>query len=86
MPRPGWAETGALENPCFDSTTKTSCPRRCEGCHSNCPEWKAYEVKRDEMYAKRKVKYEARAIIEDTTNRIITKNLKKKQSLRRIKR
>lgn len=86
MPRPSWTGTGVLENPCYDRKTQTSCPWRCEGCHITCPEWKAYLVKRDEMYKQRKIKYEARSIVEDANSRIITKNLKKKQSLRRIKR
>ena len=86
MSKPNWTGTGVLENPCYDRKTETSCPRRCEGCQINCPEWKAYLVKRDEMYKNRQIKYEARSVVEEQRNQLATKSLKKKQSLRRIHR
>lgn len=42
-----------IKPPCFDSVTKTDCPRRCVGCAETCPDWAEYIKKRDDVYEKR---------------------------------
>ena len=37
-----------LPNPCH------GCTERFSGCAISCPKWKAYTIKRDEIYQKRK--------------------------------
>lgn len=39
-----------MNNPCFNSKTKTDCPRRCVGCASACPDWAEYTQKRNDQY------------------------------------
>lgn len=39
-----------MKNPCYDETTKTSCPKRCAGCSINCEEWAKYTEERSERY------------------------------------
>lgn len=43
-----------LDPPCYNKATKTDCPKRCTGCHINCPQWAIYVDRRDEEYKKRK--------------------------------
>lgn len=79
-----WKGRGELENPCYDTKTKTDCPRRCGGCQLNCPEWKAYEVKRAELYRKRTVQYQANSVIEENKFDAHAKFVKKRERIRRI--
>ena len=37
-------------SPCYDYSTKTSCPRRKAGCAVDCPEWNDYMHRRNELY------------------------------------
>jgi hypothetical protein len=52
-----------IESPCYDTKTKTDCPRRCEGCAINCPEWAEYVEKRDEARRKRYAESSANSAI-----------------------
>ena len=42
-----------MRAPCFDTSTRTDCPRRHAGCAATCPDWAKYEKKRKERYEKR---------------------------------
>jgi hypothetical protein len=42
-----------MENPCFDSSTKTDCPDRHGGCHIECERWAEYVEKRNKHYEQR---------------------------------
>lgn len=84
MPKPNWHGTNELESPCYDTKTKTDCPRRCGGCQINCPEWKAYEVERAELYRKRTVQYNVNSIIVEKKYEAHTKYVKKQQRLKRM--
>lgn len=33
-----------MRAPCYDTKTRTDCPRRAVGCRSTCEAWQAYEV------------------------------------------
>lgn len=84
MAGPSRALSEKIDNPCYDSETKTDCPRRCGGCQVDCPEWKEYEAKRAELYRQRAVQYRANSIIKDIKYERHDKFLKKKQRLKRI--
>lgn len=84
MPNPNWKGTGELESPCYDVKTKTDCPRRCGGCQINCPEWKAYEVKREELYRQRRIDFQANSVIGDSRHQGHIKYVKKQQRLKRM--
>lgn len=84
MSGPDWNWTSELENPCYDRATKTSCPDRCGGCQLNCPKWKAYEVKRDELYRKRLIQYQANSVIGEARHDIHMKYVKKQIRLKRM--
>lgn len=84
MAGPSRALSEKIDNPCYDSETKTDCPRRHCGCQVECPEWKEYEAKRSELYRQRAVAYRANSIIKDTKYERHDKFLKKKQRLKRI--
>lgn len=79
-----WKTTSELESPCYDVKTKTDCPDRCGGCQLNCPKWKAYEAKRDELYKQRMIDREARSVIEETKCDLHTKHVKKQMRLKRM--
>lgn len=52
-----------MENPCYNSQTKESCPERCQGCAVTCKAWAVYLVKRDRENALRhKKKHEQRDV------------------------
>lgn len=42
-----------MENPCYNTLTRTDCPNRSSGCAVNCPKWAKYVKERDENYEKR---------------------------------
>lgn len=42
-----------LQNPCYNTQTKTDCPKRCAGCATTCPEWAKYTQERNKMYEQR---------------------------------
>lgn len=42
-----------MQNPCYNTLTKTDCPRRTAGCAVGCKEWADYVKAKDEMYLKR---------------------------------
>ena len=46
-----------MDNPCYDKTTKTDCPKRHPGCGADCPDWAAYVVERDAEYIRRHLQY-----------------------------
>jgi hypothetical protein len=39
-------------SPCFDTTTRTDCPRRCVGCKIDCPDWEEWLAIHEEEKAK----------------------------------
>ena len=47
-----------MKNPCFDTSSRTDCPRRHAGCAATCPEWAKYEKKRAEKRAADKLTFE----------------------------
>jgi hypothetical protein len=46
-------ERKILDNPCYDKSTKTSCPHRKVGCAATCEEWSRYLEERDKEYKRR---------------------------------
>lgn len=42
-----------MENPCFDSSTKTDCPDRHGGCSVTCERWAKYVEERNRRYEQR---------------------------------
>lgn len=42
-----------MKCPCYDTETKTDCPKRHCGCQVDCPDWAEYVEARDDMYKKR---------------------------------
>lgn len=79
-----WKGRGELQSPCYDPATKTDCPRRCGGCQLKCPEWKAYEAERAELYRQRTIQYEANVVINKYKSDAFAKHAKKKERLRKI--
>ena len=76
MPRPKCQNN--LKNPCYDTETRTDCPRRCEGCQFNCLEWVDYIKKRNTEYERKLIQNEVDYAICDCRSNHIRKNLKQK--------
>ena len=55
-----------IENPCYDKTTKTSCPNRHGGCANTCSKWAEYVSERDKDYARRRRIAQANNALMDT--------------------
>ena len=43
-----------MENPCYDTKTKTDCPYRSTGCSSTCKLWIEYVKKRNQSYEEKR--------------------------------
>lgn len=84
MSRPGWQSN--LKNPCYDTETKTDCPKRCGGCQFNCSEWAEYVEKRDKEYEKQRAQNEIDHAIDDLSFKRGEECLKYKMRMARIKR
>lgn len=71
-----------LKTPCYDTKTKTDCPRRCAGCSVNCPEWAKYLKKRDELYRHRAIENDTLMAMFDNNRRTENKRQRKNILLR----
>lgn len=71
--------------PCYNTETKTDCPRRCAGCAVDCPDWAKYVAERDAEYQKRKDEMGLRAVINDSYSRRKTRYFKKLMAKQRWK-
>lgn len=67
------------EAPCYDSATKTDCPRRRVGCRTDCVEWKKFEQFCAERREKRQMTWRARVEPNEYCLRRHYRNLKKKR-------
>lgn len=47
------------KNPCYNTETKTDCPKRCAGCATTCEKWKTYLIEREAVYDERSKEYRA---------------------------
>ena len=45
------------DSPCYNTKTRTDCPKRCVGCRSSCEEWKEWQIihaqEKDAIYRKK---------------------------------
>jgi hypothetical protein len=64
-------------SPCYDVATKTSCPKRKEGCSITCEKWAEYEKQRAEVYRQRIINAQANSVIIEGSVRRATKCQKK---------
>ena len=74
-----------MENPCFDSSTKTDCPDRHGGCSATCERWAEYVEKRNKNYKKRHMEVAGANDACRVRNVRYVRYLKKKMSSRQCK-
>ena len=68
-----------MKVPCYNTETKTDCPRRHAGCSADCPKWNKYLKERDEDYKQRAIEYNANAAMFANANRI--RNSRQRRSI-----
>lgn len=51
-----------MQSPCYNPTTKTDCPNRYVGCHSQCKTYMAYEQAKVLEYNRRLVQNSIRDV------------------------
>ena len=56
-----------MESPCYNTKTKTDCPRRKAGCAVNCPEWAKYTQERNKEYHERQVQNDIEQTLRSST-------------------
>ena len=71
-----------MENPCFDSSTKTSCPDRHGGCFATCDKWAKYVEERNKKYNRRRKEVIGAVDASEARQVQYTRYLKKKMNSR----
>lgn len=71
-----------MENPCFDSSTKTSCPDRHGRCQVECKRWAEYVEKRNKHYEQRRKEVAGAVDASEARQVRYTRYLKKKMKSR----
>ena len=59
--------------PCYNTATRTDCPRRHAGCQTSCREWKRYLVERDKIYVERQLSCIAYQTRKDAVEKAVRK-------------
>lgn len=57
-------------NPCYDSKTKTDCPRRSADCARTCKEWAKHVKERDAQYQRNVDSYREKQYFIDRYHRL----------------
>lgn len=68
------------KNPCYDTETRTDCPKRHGGCQLDCSEWDEYVKKRNTEYDKKFTQNEFNYAIYECRSNYILKKLKQKNN------
>lgn len=74
-----------MKSPCFNTSSRTDCPRRHVGCAATCPEWAKYVESRSVDYEDRKRKCISQDFIRSNISRNVASACIKAIKMRRIK-
>lgn len=72
-----------MKNPCYDTATKTDCPRRCAGCAVECPDWQKFIAEKEQFYKKRMADHDVASAIDGVKFKPILARQKKYKKWKR---
>lgn len=75
-----------MNNPCFDTKTRQSCPDRHCGCAIKCEKWAEYLKKREYIYKKRDLERDANVTTYEAARMRVEARDRRRNSGRHVKR